>query len=302
MPELSIIIVSYNVKNHLLACLGSIAAKCHDIAHEIILVDNNSNDGSVEAAKEKYPEIKLIANNVNRGFAAANNQGYEIAAGKYILLLNPDTDVKPGALKTVLDFMKQTPDAGLAACRLLNDDGSLQRSVRRLPSITGNLMQALFLDRLFFPEYRKSFYYRDRPFRIGYPSGAFMMVRREALKGAALLNENFFMYAEEKDLASRLKHKGYNAYFVSGCEIIHHGGKSTGQTALPMFLELQRSQAKFINTYYGGTKKAMLHWSYWTVLATHCMVSMLCSFSKYGRYRLNLLFHAFIKYPRFINA
>jgi hypothetical protein len=298
--DLSIIIVSYNVKDHLLACLGSITATCRDIAHEIIVVDNNSNDGLPEATKEKHPEIKLIANKENRGFAAANNQGYEIAVGEYILLLNPDTAVKPGAVRTVLEFMKQTPDAGLAACRLLNDDGSLQRSVKRLPSITGNLMQALFLDRLFFPEYRNSFYYRSRPFRIGYPSGAFMMVRREALKGSPPLNENYFMYSEEKDLAWRLNQDGYGCYFVPGAEVIHYGGKSTDQMAEAMFLELQKSQIKYIDTYYAGLKNISMHWSYWLLLLTHFAASIFSIFTKYGRYRLRLMRLALASYTNYL--
>jgi GT2 family glycosyltransferase len=161
------------------------------------------------------------------------------------------------------------------------------------------LLKAIFLDRLFFPEYCKRRYCRDEPFAIGYPTGAFMMVRRAALSGGMLLDDRYFMYSEEKDLARRLQANGYFCYFVPGAEIIHYGGQSTEQMALPMFLELQKSQIKYFNEYYRGIGNWAMTWSYWFMLCTHFAASLLAPFSTYGRYRLRLLYHAVMNYPRY---
>ncbi|MDP2808185.1 MAG: glycosyltransferase family 2 protein, partial [bacterium] len=144
--EISIIIVSYNVRQYLLPCITSVIDTCRDMDHEIIVVDNASTDGSAEAVKEQFPQVKVIINQNNAGFAKANNQGYEISTGDYILLLNPDTVAKPGAIKTVLEFMRSTPAVGLAGCRMVDEDGNLQKTIKRMPSVTGNIIQALFLD------------------------------------------------------------------------------------------------------------------------------------------------------------
>lgn len=298
--ELSIIIVSYNVRQYLLNCIASVIETCRDIDREIIVVDNASSDGSVEVVMEEYPEVKIIANRDNAGFARANNQGYAISTGEYVLLLNPDTVAKPGAIKIVLEFMKATPDAGLAGCRLLNTDGTLQRSIRWQPTITENIMRAIFLYHLLYPENRHKTYYANKPFPIGYPNGAFMMVKRSALDGMPLLNEDYFMYAEEKDLAIRLKHKGYNTYFVPGGEIIHHGSKSTSQQSLPMFQELQKSQVKFYKKYHGPLKAFMLNASWWMVLFSNFVVSIPLALVGRDRSRLGLFKTAIIKYPQYM--
>lgn len=302
MTELSVIIVSYNVRQYLLPCIESVIASCREIKHEIIVVDNASSDGSAEAVRTRYSGVKLLSNRENAGFAKANNQGYDISTGEYILLLNPDTLANPGAIKTVLDFMKQTPEAGMAGCRMVDENGEVQKTVRRMPSVADNIMQALFLDRLFYPENKKVTYYQERPFRIGYPNGAFMMVRRSALKGMPILNGEYFMYAEEKDLAFRLNRNGYACYFVPGAQIVHYGGKSTSQMALPMFLELQRSQAKYFNALYSGIEKQLIFWSYWFLLVTHFVASLMTPFTKYGHHRILLFYYSVKKYPGYLNA
>ncbi len=239
-PELSIIIVSYNVRQLLLNCIQSIIDTTASINYEIIVVDNASNDGSAPAVKERFPQLQVIANGENAGFASANNQGFAVSKGRFLLLLNPDTVVKPDAIKSGLDFIKSTPDAGMAGCRLLNPDGTLQKSIRRFPSVHENIARAFFVDRFVFSEHRKGIYYRTLPFEIDYCAGAFMMIRKEALGDMPLLNPDFFMYAEEKDLALRLKEKGWKTYFVPSGEIIHLGEQSTDQMAEDMFLELQK--------------------------------------------------------------
>jgi len=289
-PELSIIIVSYNVRQLLLDCIQSIVDTIDGIGYEIIVVDNASFDSSAEAVGDSaFPNMQVIGNKKNVGFAQANNQGYAISKGDFLLLLNPDTVVKPTAIKSVLKFMKHKQDAGLAACRLLNPDGSLQKSIRPFPTVKEHLLRALFIDRIFYPEYRNKTYYRSVPFEIDYCTGAAMMVRRAALDNMLLMNAEFFMYAEEKDLALRLKTNGWKAYFVPVGEIIHFGEQSTNHMALEMFLELQRSQIKFFNRHSYGLHKDLLIWSHYLFLFTYFMGSLILPFSSYGRYRIKLL-------------
>lgn len=301
-PELSIIIVSYNVRQLLLNCIQSILETAGSINYEIIVIDNASTEWSVEAVRETFPNVQIIANKVNVGFARANNQGYLISKGNFLLLLNPDTVVKPGAIRSVLEFMKNTPDAGMAACRLLNPDGSLQKSIRPFPTLKENLLKALFIDQLLYRQYWGRTYYKPEPFGIDYCAGAFMMVRRKALGEMLLLNPEFFMYGEEKDLALRLKEREWITYFVPSGEIIHFGEQSTKQIPVDMFLEFQKSQIKFFNRHFHRLHKHLVIWSYYLVLCTYCFGSLFFTFTRYGRYRLKLFVAAFRNYPRFARS
>ncbi|MCU0606099.1 MAG: glycosyltransferase family 2 protein [Candidatus Edwardsbacteria bacterium] len=298
MADLSIIIVSFNVRQLLADCLISILEACPDPVPEVIVVDNASSDGSARMVRERFPQVVLIANTENVGFARANNQGYAVSHGEYVLLLNPDTVVKPGAVQTVLGFMETAPDAGVASCRLLNPDGSLQRSIRSLPTVREHLLKAVFLDRIVLPENRKETYYRGEPFIIGYPMGAFMMVRRAALGGGTLLDDRYFMYSEEKDLALRLKQRGYGCWFVPGAGIVHVGGQSTGQAPVAMFLELQKSQIIYFRGNYRGIYRDLLVWSYWLYLVTSTLGAGLLAHTEHGRHRLRLFAAALWQYPR----
>jgi GT2 family glycosyltransferase len=295
-PELSIIIVSYNVCHLLLECIQSVIDTTIGINYEAIVVDNASVDRSVDAVKKTFLQVRAISNHENVGFARANNQGYELSKGQFILLLNPDTVVKSGAIRAILEFMKTRHDAGMAACRLLNPDGSLQRSIRPFPTIKEHLSRALFIDRIFYREYWKKTYYQSAPFEIDYCTGAFMMVRRKALGDMPLLNSEFFMYAEEKDLALRLKKNGWKTYFVPSQEIIHFGEQSTGQMVKDMFLELQKSQLRFFGEHYRGLNKILMIWTYWAILCSDTIASSFIPFTKHNRLRLRLFWAATIRY------
>lgn len=300
MFRLSVIIVSYNVKRLLMDCLGSIADTCRGIEHEVIVVDNNSADGTAEALQADHPEVKLIENKKNAGFARANNQGYAVSTGGFLLLLNPDTVLKPMAVKKVLDFMERTPDCGLAGCRMVGSDGNLQITVRRFPSVTENLFQSLFLDKLFYRHNWKRAYYARKPFQIDYGVGAFMMIRREALAGQPyLLNPDFHMYAEEKDLALRLKENGWRCYFVPGAEIVHYGGQSTSQMPMAMFLELQRSQARFYYMHNRGVRANALCLSWWLVLIASFIKTLLAYFYKRDGLKIKMMWAAVREFPQY---
>ncbi len=273
-PELSIIIVSYKVRRLLLGCLRTLEEACRGLDHEIIVVDNASGDGTVEALRRTYPHIKVMENPENVGFAAANNQAYAVSRGGFVLMLNPDTAVRPDAVRNVLDFMKRTPDAGLAGCRQLGVDHRPQHSIRAFHTVGGNLMAALGLGRLL-PGAREADYYCKEPFPIGYPSGAFMMLRREALGGERPLSESYYMYSEEPDLALRLRRRGWRTYFVPSAEIVHFGGQSTKLASLENFLLLQRSQLLFYRLHYSKPRALLLQLSWGAVLLSTWLGSRL---------------------------
>jgi len=300
--ELSIIIVNYNVRQLLLDCIKSIVETSEGIDYEIIVVDNASSDGSVAAVTDTFHQVRVIANKDNVGFAGANNQGYAISKGEFILLLNPDTIVKNGAIKNVLDFLENTPDAGMVGCRLLNVDGSLQKSIRIFHTVAEQVLSAFFLDKIFFSYNWKSSHYKNEPHRIDYATGAFLMIRRKAIGEMQLLNSDFFMYAEEKDLAIRLKEHGWYTYFVPFAEIIHLGGASTNQVPVDMFRELYRSNIKFFFLHYGRTKSFVLCLSILFVLLTHCIVSIPFIFTARGLNRFKLYIDALFEFPFMLKA
>lgn len=297
MPEVSIIIVSYNVKDHLLACLESIRSNCRDINHEIIVVDNNSNDGSAEVLKEAHPVVKLIANRVNLGFAKANNQGYEISIGKYILLLNPDTIVKGNAITLSLDFLKHNTNTGAVYCRLVRPDGSLQKSIVKGHTVINNILSALFITYFLSIEKRKTTYYKPKPFAIDHACAAFLMLNRNALDGGFIFDPNYFMYAEEPDLAIRIKKKGLKTYFLPTCEIVHIEGGSSGSKNVIQFIESHKSMVKFYYKHWSGLNLYLLFLSYWFMLFTSTLASLLLTFTAKGRKRLYLFSKVLICYP-----
>lgn len=297
MFELSILIVSFNVRDYLRSCITSVIAHTTDIDNEIIVVDNNSSDGSADMVAQEFPQVTLIRSAENLGFARANNLGYEQSRGTFILLLNPDTEIKPGAIQTVLSFMKQEQTAGIAGCRNIGPDNSLQKSMTPFPGVPRNLAQAFFLDRLLLPERRSATYHRPAPFKADSVGGAFMMVRRSALETGLLLNPDYFMYSEEKDLALRLFRKGWTTWFVPGAEIVHYGGKSTDRMPITMFNELQKSQVRFFRNFYHPLHTVLLNGTWWLILCMSALASLPFCATRTGRNRAKLFLIAACAYP-----
>lgn len=292
--KLSIIIVSHNVRNLLANCLRTVRDTCNGIEHEVIVVDNASSDGSMKMVRELHPTVRLIENNTNDGFAAANNQAFMASEGEFVLLLNPDTEVGDGVIPGMIEFMGRSGDAGLAACRLLNSDGTIQKSIMNLPSVTEYLSRVIFIDRLLFPRHKARTYYRDRPFVIGMPSGAFMMVRRAAVGGDRLFEDVGFLYAEEPDLCLRLWKKGWKVYFVPQYEIVHHQAKSTKGM---MFKEMNRGMKRLFNKHWFGFHRFMIHGAYWLSLLTSTIVSCIGIYNDKGRRRFTYLLLSMLTYP-----
>jgi len=250
--DLSIIIVNWNTRKLLLDCLLSIYRDPPACSFETWVVDNGSKDGSCAAIKEDFPQVKLIENQENVGFAPANNQAIAQSQGRYVLLLNSDTIVLPSALQCLVEFMDKTPDAGAAGPRLLNPDRSLQISCFPTPTLQREMWRLLHLDRLkACGVYPAIWWQKHEIRRVDAVQGACLILRQAALKHTGSLDPEYFMYTEEIDLCFRLKKAGWNLYWVPRAEVIHYGGQSTQQIAPQMFLSLYQTKTLFFRKNYG---------------------------------------------------
>jgi GT2 family glycosyltransferase/lipopolysaccharide/colanic/teichoic acid biosynthesis glycosyltransferase len=230
--QLSIITVNYNVRLFLEHALVSLQKATRGIDAEIIVVDNASDDGSVEMVRAKFPTVRLFINENNLGFAKANNIAMKQAKGDYILLLNPDTLVQEDTLHTMMAFFEQHSDVGLAGCKILNPDGSLQLACRRsfptpwvaFTKITG--LSALFPYSKLFGRYNLTYLNPDESHEVDAVSGSFMFLRREVYEQVGGLDEQFFMYGEDLDWCYRIQQAGWKVYYVPTTQIIHYKGES----------------------------------------------------------------------------
>lgn len=254
--KLSIVIVSWNVQEYLANCLGSIEQNPSLQEYEIIVVDNASKDGTVEVVKKDFSYVKLIVNEDNLGFAAANNQGIEISNGEYILLLNPDTIIQPESLDVLIKFMDNNKNVGACGPKLLNDDGTTQPSARRFPTFRGTLYchTAFRFLGIFRDQYRKwlmkDFNY-DKNMDVDQLMGAALMVRSSVVEQVGRMDERFFMYYEEVDLCYRIKQAGWRVVFLPQAVIGHLGGQSTGQIPVKRRIMMLTSLLTFFRKHRG---------------------------------------------------
>lgn len=254
--NVSIIVVNWNTKSLLRDCLTSVYQQSLDIDYEIIVVDNASTDGSKEMIRNDFPEVVLIENTQNRGFAAANNQGIAVAKGEYVLLLNSDTIVLDNCITNIVSFADIHPRAGVIGCRVLNSDRTLQPTCFMFPSILNLLLSSSYLYKIFpknrfFGREQMTWWNADDVREVDVVKGCFMLIRREAIEKVGILDENFFMYAEETDWCYRFKKCGWKVMFTPVGEIIHYGGQSTTQIPGVMIIQLRLSILKFIKKHYG---------------------------------------------------
>lgn len=231
--KLSVIIVNYNVRHFLEQCLHSVFKAARQVETEVIVVDNNSVDGSCRMVKDKFPDVRLLENRENVGFSAANNQAITLAGGEYILLLNPDTIVEEDTFSKAVQFMDLHPEAGCTGVKMIDGKGRfLPESKRGLPTPWVAFYKIFGLSRIFpgsrkFGRYHLSYLDPDEVHEVDVLCGAFMMLRSEALIRTGLLDESFFMYGEDIDLSYRLQKAGYKNYYYPGTTIIHYKGEST---------------------------------------------------------------------------
>ena len=223
--DLSIIIVSYNVKKFIIDCLTSIYENIDaSILVEVIVIDNNSIDGSIEAINEKFPQVQVIKNNYNAGFPAANNQGFKIAKGDYIFMLNPDTEIIGDAIQGLLYYLKSNTDVSIIGPKLLNSDKSLQQSFWRFPSIKHIFAESFYLKFLLSDKLYKEANV-NCIFEVDSVSGAALMFRRKLMDTLGILDENLF-WIEDVDFCFRAKQNKEKIIYFPNVQIIHHSGKS----------------------------------------------------------------------------
>jgi N-acetylglucosaminyl-diphospho-decaprenol L-rhamnosyltransferase len=269
--DVSVVIVSFNVRDLLLQCLESILSNrqlpteerdrtAGDRATkiEIFVVDNASKDGSAAMVRERFPSIRLIENTDNRGFASANNQAFVQARGRYVWMLNPDTVVRANALESLAKFMDAHPRAGACGGKLLYPDGSLQHSAFGFPTLSQILLDFYPLNRRLTDSrlngrYPRSWYARGEPFQIDHPLGADLMVRRETAEQVGWLDGKFFIYCEEIDWCIRIKRAGWQIWCVPHAEIVHYEAQSTSQFRESMFVELWRARRRLLEKHYSPT-------------------------------------------------
>lgn len=280
MTDLGIIIVSWNVRDLLAACLESVVREGEPTANhrpqtEIIVVDNASMDGSVDMVRDRFPRVKLIASEKNLGFAGGNNLGMKYwrldnpipntHSPRYMLLLNPDTVVHGDALETMVRFMDATPQAGVCGARLIYGDGSFQHSAFGFPGLWQIILDApgvhpRMLDSRLNGRYSRRLYASDHPFEVDHPLGAAMLVRAEAICKVGLMDENFHMYCEEVDWTWRIKKAGWKVFCVPQAEIVHYGGQSTQQVRPEMIVALWTSRLQLYRKHYPDWKLTAARW------------------------------------------
>lgn len=274
-PRVSVVIVSHNSLTHLQTCLISLYAHHDSRELEVILVDNESTDGTAAWMTEHRPEVRLIAITApvtqgpdrsaaltgafpltSCGFAAANNQGLAIARGAYLLLLNPDTTFQEASCQLVADYLDQHPTVGAAACQLRNTDGSIQLSCRAFPSLVGLFWRAVLIGAAFPPRLKPAYYQtrlwsHDSERSVDQPAGAFLMVRRDVLDEVGPLDERFPLYYEDVDWCYRIKSAGWPIMFWPGTSIVHIGGASTHPAYSAAVRQMHLSMIAYFQKHYG---------------------------------------------------
>jgi hypothetical protein len=242
--DISIIIVNWNTRDLLKSCLESVCKDISDISYEIIVVDNASRDGSVAMLQEKYPEVRLIQNEKNRGFGAANNQAMRIMTGRYALLLNSDAVLTDNAVRELFSFMEVQSDAAMACGQLLKADGSKQNSVACFPNLLTSVTNTSILEYLFPKSYPSKRYNHDKPIEVDSCIGACLLVRKKAVEEVGMFDERYFFFFEETDWAYRMKEAGWKVFHVPAAFIYHFQGQSIGRD-IQSRIEFYRSRYQF---------------------------------------------------------
>jgi len=245
LVDISFIIVNWNTRDILIDCLNAIYKTVTDIDQEIYVVDNNSTDGSRDAVKNGFPDVKLIENSTNTGFSHANNQALSVMQGRFAVLLNSDAVLQEGAIKSLLNFMSNTPGAGIAGVQLLNEDGSRQNSIDNFPSLETEIFNKSIL-RLISPnKYPGKARNYNTPIEVDSVIGACMMVRKEAIDEVGSLDEDYFIFLEETDWCFRMHKKGWKVYHVPDSRVLHLSGHSKKKTPGESQIEYYKSLYKF---------------------------------------------------------
>nr|WP_243896064.1 glycosyltransferase family 2 protein [Paenibacillus sp. F411] len=256
MIDLSILIVNYNTRQLTVDCLQSVYASRTAYTYEVIVIDNDSQDDSVAVIRKQFPQVTLIQNRENTGFAKANNQGMEISEGRYLLLLNSDTLVQDDTLQVMLDFMEERTDLGASGCKVVLPDGGLDKACKRgFPTPSASFYYVSGLGRLFpqkreFNQYQLGYLDPDQEYPVDCLVGAFMLVRRETVQQVGGLDETFFMYGEDIDWCYRIKAAGWGIHYTPRTQIVHYKGGSARRRSFKIIYEFHRAMLLFHRKHY----------------------------------------------------
>jgi len=265
-PDISILIVSWNVRELLLGCLAALPeAVGDDFSYEVIVVDNASKDGTVTAVRETFPDVRIIANADNRGFTGGNNQALAAARGRYLFLLNPDTKPLPGSIARLARYLENHPETGMVGPRLWYGDGSPQPSRRRFPTLATLFTESTIIQHYFpglglFARYTLADVPDDQEQEVDWLVGAALMARREVYEQIGGLDETFFMYSEELDWCKRAKDAGWRIAYEPAAEIIHYEGKSSEQAVARRDIAFFSSRVAYTRKHFGRAWAEALRW------------------------------------------
>lgn len=294
-PDLSVIILSYNVRDLLRNCLHTVFASRGQMQIEVFVVDNCSHDASTTMVREEfaaYISDPVVTNGIsytldvidaprNGGFSYGNNIGLRRSKGRYVLLLNPDTELPPDALQSMVDYLDTHPQAGVAGPKLVLRDGRLDLACRRsFPTPQVSLYRMLMLSKLFprsprFAGYNMTYLDPDTPTEVDSVVGAFMMVRREAMEQAGYMDESFFMYGEDLDWALRIKQCGYQVHYWPRVTVLHLKGQSSRQLSVRSIVEFYRAMLIFYRKHYAHNTFFLLNWFIIAGIYTHGGLALL---------------------------
>lgn len=252
-PDVSVIIVSYDSGDELLACLESIEAHSDDLDVEVVVIETSARADSLDAAKVRFPSIITQLAKGNIGYTGGNNLGIQLTRGKYILFLNPDTLVGEGAINRLRDVARSNADCGAVGPRVLNRDKSVQPSCSRAPTLLRVIASTLLLDRLPLAAVRTRYTEGDlhKLVRVDTVSGCCMLVPRAVLDSVGGFDEAFWMYCEEDDLCARMRHADYSVYFEPGASIIHFGGAQTSDFSMAWRLHVEKNRRRLFRKHHG---------------------------------------------------
>ena len=256
-PRVSIIITSWNTRTYPEQTLASIRSCLPADIAETIVVDNASADGSAEMVAANFPGVRLLRNARNEGFARANNQGYALSGGTFILLLGSDTLMREGTVETMADYLGTHPSAGAVGCRLLNPDGTPQMSCRRFPRLRDAAATYLSLHRL-----ARDYTYGDFDFHrtqeVDQPAATCLMIRRSVIETTGLFDERYAILYNDVDLCRRIRVAGWSIWYLGSAEIVHHGCASTNQATPAIRLEMYRNILRYFSVDHGWPARAVL--------------------------------------------
>jgi len=281
-PELSICLVTYKVKDLLRDCLNSLQANPPCLPYEVIITDNNSQDGTLEMLAKDYPAVRVIANSENRGYTAPMNQALRAGTGRYLMQLNPDTLILPGLFQALVEFMESHPQAGICTPKVLNRDGTLQMQCRRSAARPWDALTYLTgLSRLFpndprFGGYLMSYKGEDETHLVEAVSGSCMLIRREVVEQIGYLDEAMFAYQEDTDFCFRARQAGWEIYFLPTARIIHFGGEGGSKVDLPRsVIEWHRSYYLYYRKNLARDYFFLLNWLFYLLIGVKFAVAYL---------------------------